>query len=146
MLGGEEQSSWRVRRHRRSVVLAEALNTNLYPEWIEYIRSMEVKQAFISIVGLSACLKTYRCYPQRKGSVRDFRFMDENNEQAFAFIVNQRSLLFYFRKSVVRSDRYNFETIRSALPSCKQNSRGEWTVRISTLQDMTDLFLLLKLN
>lgn len=127
-------------------MLAEALNTTLYPEWLDYIDSTDTKQAFLFIVGMGACSRAYKCHPQRKGSVRDFRFVDRCDEQVFALIVNRNSLLFYFRRSAVRSDQYDFETIKLTFPDCKKNVRGEWTVRISNLQDASKLLPLLKLS
>ena len=127
-------------------MLAGALNTNLYPEWIDYISSNDVKQAFVLIIGVSACLKTYNCHPRRKGNIRDFRFINDNDEQVFAFIVNRESLLFYFRKAAIQSNRYGFEAIKSTFPHCEENRRGEWTVKISNFQDAGKLLSFLELN
>lgn len=125
-------------------MLASARNADLYAEWLKYIEAQETRDAFVYLVGLSACLREWACHPERKGEVRDFRFMHGGTEQPFAFIVNKKSLLFYFRAPATRSGRYRFEELQAAFEETKQ-VRDEWTVRLVSIADVQRLWRFLSL-
>ena len=125
-------------------MIAGAKNSKLYTEWLDYIGDDDAKDAFRYMIGVAAALKSYICHPQVKGVVRDFRFIDRRNEQPFAFIVNQSSLLFYFRLPAVRSGEFSFEVLQAVFPSAAINRKGEWKVRIERIDDVQRLFQLMR--
>lgn len=78
----------------------------------------------------------YAVAPAWHGEIRDFRYYDlESSEQPFAFIVNQRDLLFYVRAKGLRRVAGGFGALKRRFPSASENSRGEWTVRIASKRD-----------
>lgn len=127
-------------------MLADAKNASLYSEWLAHIKESDVKDAFLYIVGASAVLTNYRCYPQKKGEVRDFRYITENDEQPFAFILNHAWLLFYFRANAIRSGRYSFAMVQKEFCSAKELGRGEWTVKLRSIADVQRLWRLLSIK
>lgn len=127
-------------------MIAGALNTNLYAEWLAHIEAEETKDAFSYIVGLAAGLTGYECHPQLKGVVRDFRFVNGQKEMTFALIPNKTWLLFYFRLPAVRAGRYSFSSLQAAFDSTSENPRGEWTVKLRSISDVQRLWRFLELN
>lgn len=120
-------------------MLAEAKNAELYQEWFACIQNSEAKDTFRYMIGVAASLSSYTCHPQFKGVIRDFRLIDSSDEQPFSFIVNKRSLLFYFRLPSVRSNKYSFEALQAEFPAARINSGKEWTVRVSCIRDVQRL-------
>ena len=127
-------------------MLAEALGTDLYIHWYEYINDEQTRDAYCYIVGLAASLRKHKCYPRQKGEVRDVRFEGEMEEVPFAFIVNKESLLFYFRLPAVRSGRYSIDKLEVAFDFVNQNPAGEWTVRLRSIADVKRLWAILNLS
>jgi hypothetical protein len=127
-------------------MLANSLNSALYNEWLGHVQVPEVKDAFAFLVCSAATMSTLSCHAQFKGVVRDFRFMNEANEQPFSFIVNKNWLLFYFRAPSVRSGKYQFEDLSNQFPESNENNRGEWIVRLRTVADTRRLVKFLKLQ
>ena len=120
-------------------MLANSLNSALYTEWLEHVQVPEVKDAFSFLVGSAATMRTLTCHAQFKGVVRDFRFLNQDNEQPFSFIVNRNWLLFYFRAPSVRSAKYAFAELKNQFIESNENNRGEWTVRLRTVDDARKL-------
>jgi hypothetical protein len=52
-------------------------------------------------------------------------------EQRYAFILNRENLLFYVRSTGLKRVRGELGAPASRLASAKENSRAEWTVRIT---------------
>ncbi len=120
-----------------------------YAEWLGHIESADTKEAYCFMVGKAACARSVICHPQQKGAhgpIRDFRFLDQSSAQAFSFITNRNSLLFYFRKPAVTSGRYTIESLRQASPKANINTRGEWTVPLETIEDVRRLWNYLSLE
>lgn len=126
-------------------MLADARNSNFYPDWLDYIESEEAKDAFRYLVGLAAGLRNYQCHPGLHGDYRDFRFFDQH-AQPFAFGIAQRWLLFYFRLPAIRSGRYKFQDLETSFPSAKQVNSGEWTVKLRNIDDAHRLWKILQLT
>ena len=118
----------------------------LYPEWLNYIKSESTKEAFIYIVGLASCLNNHSCHPDWHGNYRDFRFFDLNGEQPFAFGLAQNWLLFYFRPPAIRSNRYKFETIAEVFKNANNKKSDEWTVKLYSIENVRQLWRLLRLD
>ena len=128
-------------------MLADAKNGALYGEWLSHIDAEDTRDAFQCLVGRAATLESLTCHPQQKGVVSDFRFMDpSSNEQPFALIPNKRWLLFYFRAPAVRSGRYTFSDLKAAFDSASENARGEWTIKVRSIDDVRRLWSLLEIN
>jgi hypothetical protein len=123
-------------------MIAGSTNSNFYQEWLGQIESKCTQDAFIYIVGLSACLKDFVCYPKPHGVVNAFRFMSSENdkEQPFAFIPNNHWLLFYFRLPAVRSHRYSLADLKNIFESANENGTGEWTIKLQNIYDVQLLF------
>ena len=128
-------------------MLTESKNAKLYTTILAEIRADEVRDAFRYIVGCAATLRSLTCHPQRKGVIYDFRFMDtERSEQPFAFIPNQKWLLFYFRKPAIRSRQYTFPQVKAAFSSASEKKGGEWTVKLKSISDVQILWQLLSIE
>lgn len=128
-------------------MLTDAKNAELIPEWAAYIEAESTREAFLHLVGLAAGLRSFNCHAQRKGEVRDFRFYQpDSNIQPLAFIVNQHSLLFYFRRPAVESGSYRFNELQRQFESATENNRGEWTVRLQNVDDVRRLWRYLNIE
>ncbi|WP_018141537.1 hypothetical protein [Thioalkalivibrio sp. ALJ7] len=128
-------------------MISEAKNADLIGKWLRHIQSEETEEAFVFLVGRSAALVGYECFPEAKGDVRDFRFYrDGTREQPFAFIVNRKWLLFYFRAPAVQGGAYGFKHLQAEFDSAAENTAGEWTVKIRSLCDAKRLWRLLALQ
>ncbi|WP_019627875.1 hypothetical protein [Thioalkalivibrio sp. AKL10] len=128
-------------------MLSEAKNADLAGEWLQHIEAEDVADAFVYLVGQAAVVSGYECYATRKGDVRDFRFYRAGStEQPFAFIVNKRWLLFYFRTPAVRTGSYTFGKLHEAFDSAAENAAGEWTVKVRSICDARRLWHLLALQ
>jgi hypothetical protein len=120
-------------------MLTDSRNSALYSAWLDHIKDGQTRRAFLSIVGLAACLREWQCHPEQKGAVRDVRFFAPDGRQHFAFIVNIESLLFYFRKPAVQSGKYDFRSLQERFDGAGQNNSGEWTVRLRGPDDVNRL-------
>lgn len=115
-------------------------NPELYEQWLDFIEDAEVKEAFLSFVGVAAASTRYRCHIQWKGKVRDFRFHEmASEEQPHSFITNQHWLLFYFRPPAVRSGAYSRAALEADFDSFEETPEGEWHVKIRSRADLKRL-------
>lgn len=115
-------------------------NGELVPQYAAYIKDPEVRDALRMIIGLSAELEGWECYPMDLETKWDFRFFDSSGKQAFSFIPNQEWLLFYFRKPAVRSGQFDFQTLSGLLDSAIEKADGEWTVKIRDTAELRTLW------
>lgn len=111
-----------------------AEDQDLYSDYYDGIQSVEVKQAYCFLVGWASTLRGYDCFPGVHGYIRDFRFM-RDNEWDFAFIPNQKWLLFYFRAPCLQHPKYTRQAIIERFPEAKETGSGEFTVRLTNLSD-----------
>lgn len=114
-------------------VLAGANNQNLYREYYELIQSSEAKEAYNYLVGWAASLRSHDFFPGSHGVIKDFRFM-RGADWDFAFIPNQKWLLFYFRKPCLNSEKFSKTRVLESFPNAIENNAGELTIRVSTLE------------
>ena len=114
-------------------------NSDLYSTWSDYILEPPVRSAFWCLIGMAACSKQIRCRTARQGQVRAVRFYDSNELQRFAFIVNRRSLLFYFMPAVTRSGEYSPTVLAEEFPSFKEPQPEHWTVKLENVADVERL-------
>jgi hypothetical protein len=94
----------------------------------------EVRAAYLYLTHHAAALQDFDCRPQDKGEVRDFRYYTAG-EQPFAFIVNQGSLLWYFRAPGLRHPAASLALLQQRFAEVNENPAGEITVRVSNLAD-----------
>ncbi len=72
----------------------------------------------------------WRCHPQKKGYLPDFRYYDADNDSwYFSFVPAQGWLLFYFRPPALSSGRYGWGSLVNAFPEAEKKS-GEWRIRV----------------
>lgn len=103
-------------------------------EHLDSITTAEVRKAYLFLTHHAASLSGHECRPQNKGEVRDFRYY-HGAEQPFAFIVNQSSLLWYFRLPGLQHRAANLANLGAQFREVNENRAGEITVRISDLSD-----------
>jgi hypothetical protein len=112
----------------------------LYPEWSCAIESDAARAAFHYMIGIAASSKRFLCHAQWKGVIRDFRFIEPSSgAQPHSFITNERWLLFYFRLPAIRSSKYSYDRLAIAFDTVHENSAGEWTLKLSDVQDIQRL-------
>lgn len=109
-------------------------HAELVLEHLDSIAVGEVRQAYLYLVLHATGLREYECRPQDKGEVRDFRYY-RGGEQPFAFIVNQKSLLWYFRVPGLRHPSANVERLKALFSEVREIPRGEISARISSRED-----------
>lgn len=127
-------------------MLADARNSSFYPDWLDYIESEDAKDAYRYLVGFAAGLRNFHCHPGLHGDYRDFRFLDQHEEQPFAFGIARRWLLFYFRPPAIRSGRYRFQDLEACFPTANQVNSEVWTVRLSNIDDVRHLWTILQIT
>ena len=127
-------------------MISGAENSTLYGEWSQAIADPDVRDAFRYLVGLCAEQVRFTCHPQWKGDVRDFRFIDDGNEQPFSFIVNRSWLLFYLRPPAIRRKLVSRASLAANFDSLNENKAGEFTVKIRSIADAQRLWRLIGQN
>jgi hypothetical protein len=111
------------------------INMELYQKYADYVRIVEVRDAFHTLVGAASSVSNLNCYPEQKGEIQDFRYYSADKKQPFSFIINRNSLLFYLRPPAIESNKYSFSKIRNHFTEVNMNTRGEWTIRICNRRD-----------
>lgn len=119
-------------------MLRGAENSELFREYYETLRTPEAKHAFFYMVGWASTLKGYDFFPGSHGRIKDFRFL-RGDDCDFAFIPNQRWMLFYFRKPCLRLPKFSREEIIGRIPGTKENNQGEFTVRLKNVSEVIRL-------
>lgn len=109
-------------------------HTLLLLQHLDTIAVREVREAYLYLTHHAVTLRDYECRPQDKGEVHDFRYYTAG-EQPFAFIVNQKSLLWYFRQPGLRHPAASVVRLREQFSHVHENARCEITVRIESLED-----------
>lgn len=121
-----------VRRNRDEQMIHEHIP--LLISHLDTISASGVREAYLYLTHHAATLPAYECRPQVKGAIRDFRYY-QGAEQPFAFIVNQQSLLWYFRPPGLKLPAASVSQLQREFDEVRENPAGEITVRISTLED-----------
>ncbi|MEE4382816.1 MAG: hypothetical protein V2J02_12525 [Pseudomonadales bacterium] len=107
---------------------------------LERIVDPEVRAAYLFLICNAACLKRFQCEPGQHGVIPDVRFFDEQGNQPYAFIPNQKNLLFYFRLPAVRAAGFDADALRERFEDVAESPSGEWKVRLRDLEDARRLF------
>jgi hypothetical protein len=109
-------------------------NQELYTEYQAIVVDTDAKQAYSYIIEWASMLAGYECFPSSHGHIKDFRFM-RGKDWDFAFIPNQKWLLFYFRKPSLRLPKYTKQEILNRFPAAHETTGGEFHIRIANLED-----------
>jgi hypothetical protein len=100
------------------------------------IKEESARGAFDVLVDAAIEMPTYATEPAWQGQVRIFTYVDPmSGERPFAFIVNQKDLLFYVRAKGVELVSGGFVALEHEFDTALENKRGEWTVRIASTED-----------
>ena len=101
------------------------------------IVSHEVLDAYYYFVGIGVTSPEFSCKAVNKGEVCDFRYY-VGKEQPFAFIINQKSLKFYFRKFSIEEYGMSVEGLKRHIQNetveLKKPPRREFSVDIYNLE------------
>ena len=103
-------------------------------EHFDRIAVPTVREAYLYLTHHSQTLTHYQCGAGQHGDVRDFRY-EQGVAWPFAFIVNQKSLLWHFRLAGLKSPAASVSQLQREFDEVRENPAGEITVRISTLDD-----------
>jgi len=114
-------------------------NVELYEEYANLITVVAVRDAFHTMIGAASTLLKFNCYPTHKGEVPDFQYHTLDDQYPFAFIINQKSLLFYLRPPAVESKIFNLEDLKDSFDEVNKNNKGEWTIRINNPDDAINI-------
>ena len=125
------------RRLRTSLQLAGIEGAELYPEWEAHIKDQRTRAAFRLLVESAASLPHLVLSFRKKGVLKTCRLHDRSGRRPrlpYSLIVNRSWIKFYFRfrearagKGALKRDFDSFE---------EGNSKGEWTVRLRTEEDV----------
>lgn len=115
-----------------------SVSIDLYHSYLDIIKDEQAREAYAYLVGSAALMKNHDCFPDHHGKIPDFRYY-QGDDYLFAFIPNQKWLLFYFRLPSQKLDRFSREMIYKFFPETKENTSGEFTIRISTLAQAVKL-------
>lgn len=110
----------------------------LHEDNLRFIADRAIRIAYIYLIRHAERLVGYRCYPNMKGAIRTFRYY-AGAEQPFAFIVNRKSLLFYFRKPAVARGAGTVERLTKRFAEVRVPRSDEITVRIDSIADARQL-------
>ena len=114
---------------------------DLYPEWEAHLQDLQARAAFCLLVDLAASSFRLVLSFRRKGVAKTCCLHDQSAGRAkpppYAFIVNKSWVKFYFRLPEVRSGR---DRLKRDFDSFDDgNSKGEWTVKLRTENDVRRL-------
>ena len=115
-------------------MLRNGEDNELLSAFAEDIQDAGTRQAYEYLVGWGVSSKKYECFARAKGYINDVRFL-HGDDWHFAFIPNQKWLLFYFRRPCLHLPKYSRNAITEWFPSAQENNQGEFTSRISTIED-----------
>jgi putative restriction endonuclease len=102
----------------------------------DYLRADAARAAFETLVATAIALPNYEVAPGWHGDIRDFHYNDPvSRERPFAFIVNRSDLLFFVRGPGLRRVAGGYAALKARFESSRENSIGEWTVRIAAKND-----------
>lgn len=126
--------------HRRlgtSLQLAGIEGADLYPEWEAHIEDQRARAAFRLLVECATSLPHLVLSFRKKGVLKTCRIHDRSERRPrlpYSFIINRSWIKFYFR---FRGARAGKDALKRDFDSFEDgNSKGEWTVRLRTEEDV----------
>src|SRR4051794_7932489 len=109
--------------------MQEKQQVALYEECVKHLRDQRVRAAFAYMVAYGRSLSDYKCYLQRQGYFVSYRYR-RGRTWPFGFIVNQQSLLFYFRPAGLSHAAANIAALAQEFDDVSCNNRKEIKVRL----------------
>lgn len=117
--------------------LAGIEGADLYPEWEAHIEDQQARAAFRLLVDIAASWPHLVLSFRKKGVLKTCRLHDWSGQRPrlpYSFIVNRSWIKFYFR---FREARAGKDALKRDFDSFEDgNSKGEWTVRLRTEEDV----------
>ncbi len=121
--------------------LAGIEGADLYPEWEAHIEDQRARAAFRLLVESAPSLSHLVLSFRKKGALKTCRLHDRSGRRPklpYSFIVSRNWIKFYFR---FREARAGKDALKRDFSSFEDgNSKGEWTVRLRTEEDVRLLF------
>lgn len=93
-----------------------------YDEFMEYIHLSDVREAFEYLVKMTRELADYRCAPRPHGYIKRNLWYYKNEDGLFAFTVNRKHLLFYFRSPLRAHPGLNLDALRLEFPDAEEKT------------------------
>ena len=127
-------------RPGRPPQLADVEGADLFPEWEAHIQDPQARAAFRLLVNLAASSRRLVLSFKWKGVLKTCRLHDRTTDRAkqpYSFIVNKGWVKFYFRLPETRSGKDRLKREFDSFDD--SNSRGEWTVKLRTENDVRRL-------
>lgn len=108
--------------------------SELHAECIAFLESADARSAFEYLMAPENSPSAYERFLRRQGYLHTCRYT-QGKSWPFGFIINRRSLLFYFRKAGLTSSAAMPESLVKEFSEVKRNARGEIKVRLQTERD-----------
>jgi hypothetical protein len=103
-------------------------------EHLDRIHVPEARDAYRYLVGHAATLRGWSARAEWHGHVPSFRYY-RGDEWPYAFIPNQKHLVWYFRRDGLRHPAADVARLQGAFAHVAASAKSELTVRIETLAD-----------
>ena len=98
------------------------------------IRDAKVRAAFLYLVTEAKTRAGYEAKPGKHGRILDFRYY-RDEKWLYAFIPNQNSLLWYFRRPLLSEQTVDLSALRDVFDEVAVTNGEEITVRLNSLED-----------
>ena len=113
----------------------------LLNEYMIYLQPQHPRQALALLMNAGRRDESYIFEPCKQGKgKRVVRYLIEN-KYAYAFIVNQKDILFYYRLLSDRTGNEVLAELQNAGLDAERNNRGEITIRLQTIDDARGVLL-----
>lgn len=110
-----------------------------YDEYLSHIKSKDAAEAFRYLVDASSSIPGYECRPKPHGYIKRNYHYFSDGRSLFAFVINQSSLLWYFRSPKRTHPSLVCATLSEMFPQVKLLKSGQITVRINTLAEAKEI-------
>ncbi len=108
--------------------------TDLLLEELERIQGSEARSAFLYLVTDAKTRARYVVRPGKHGHIYDFRYYLDD-KWCYAFIPNQRSLLWYFRRPLLNKYAVDMVSLRNEFEEVSVTNATEISVRLNDYDD-----------
>ncbi|MDF2374575.1 MAG: hypothetical protein P1V21_27725 [Rhizobiaceae bacterium] len=108
--------------------------TQLLLEELDRVHISEVREAFLNLVTDAKTRQAYVVRPGKHGHIYDFRYYLKE-KWCYAFIPNQNSLLWYFRRPLLNECAVDIVTLQHDFEEVRVTVAKEITVRLKNYDD-----------
>jgi hypothetical protein len=102
------------------------------------IKDVEVRRAFLFLITDAKTRSAYDVRPGTHGYIPDFRYYRQE-KWLYAFIPNQRSLLWYFRRPLLTQVDVDFSFLETEFAEVSVTNGKEISVRIHNYDDAKNI-------